>query len=153
MDNALKGLILAAGTVITCIVVSLGFFIARGARDTATAAYGQMNKLNAEFNESDKIMYDGLPVPGSEVINVINKYRNEVFSVMVVTKKSTNTYNYNMTIDGSNVGNLGNTSSESVKSTTNVKSDAYINQNGQFLGETIRDANNVIIGIKFTQQS
>ena len=27
MDNSLKGLILAAGTVITCIVVSLGFLL------------------------------------------------------------------------------------------------------------------------------
>ena len=27
MENSLKGLILAAGTIITCVVISLGFFI------------------------------------------------------------------------------------------------------------------------------
>ena len=35
MENSLKGLLLAAGTIITCIIISLGFYIAREAKDTA----------------------------------------------------------------------------------------------------------------------
>ena len=90
MENSLKGLLLAAGTIITCIVISLGFFIAREARDTAADGAGQISKLNAEFNESDKVMYDGLKVSGSEVINVINKFRNNTLAIKVVTKKKSN---------------------------------------------------------------
>ena len=32
MENSLKGLMLAAGIIITCIIISLGFYIAREAR-------------------------------------------------------------------------------------------------------------------------
>jgi len=85
MDNSLKGLILAAGTIITCIVISLGFYISREARDTAASGAGQISKLNAEFNESDKVMYDGLSVSGSEVINVINKFKNGDIAIQVNT--------------------------------------------------------------------
>ena len=31
MENSLKGLILAAGTIITCVVISLAFYISREA--------------------------------------------------------------------------------------------------------------------------
>ena len=47
MENSLKGLLLAAGTIITCIIISLGFYIAREAKDTAATGAGQINALNA----------------------------------------------------------------------------------------------------------
>ena len=152
MDNSLKGLILAAGTIITCIVISLGFYISREARDTAASGAGQISKLNAEFNESDKVMYDGLGVSGSEVVNVINKFKNDEFGVTVVTKKSSTDYINTVTVDSSNVAKLGSKSSASVKDTTNVRSDTYINQNAQFEGEALRDSNNTIIAIRFVQK-
>ena len=64
MENSLKGLILAAGTIITCIVIGLGFYIAREARDTASSGAGQINKLNAEFADTSKTMYEGTEVSG-----------------------------------------------------------------------------------------
>ena len=45
MENSLKGLMLAAGIIITCIIISLGFYIAREARDTASEGTGQINQL------------------------------------------------------------------------------------------------------------
>ncbi|RGS63463.1 hypothetical protein DWX81_15600 [Roseburia inulinivorans] len=41
MENSLKGLMLAAGIIITCIIISLGFYIAREARDTASEGTGR----------------------------------------------------------------------------------------------------------------
>lgn len=148
MDNSLKGLILAAGTIITCIVIGLGFYIAREARDTASSGAGQINKLNAEFNESDKVMYDGLEVSGSEVINLINKYREEDIAIKVKTKKSTVYYGKILT---SSDTEIGTTSSSSVKDAQKSTSIYYINQNAQFIGEVLRDSNNAIIAISFEQ--
>ncbi len=71
MENSLKGLMLAAGIIITCIIISLGFYIAREARDTASEGTGQINQLQAEFTDASKTMYDGTEVSGSEVLNVI----------------------------------------------------------------------------------
>ena len=73
MENSLKGLMLAAGIIITCIIISLGFYIAREARDTASEGTGQINQLQAEFTDASKTMYDGTEVSGSEVLNVIRK--------------------------------------------------------------------------------
>lgn len=148
MDNSLKGLILAAGTIITCIVISLGFYISREARDTAASGAGQISKLNAEFNESDKVMYDGLSVSGSEVINVINKFKNGDISIQVNTKKCATSY-VNV-LDDKQTEIIGSSSS-SVKTAQNSQSNTYINPNGQFLGSIIRDVNYTIIGIIFSQ--
>ena len=74
MENSLKGLMLAAGIIITCIIISLGFYIAREARDTASEGTGQINQLQAEFTDASKTMYDGTEVSGSEVLNVIRQW-------------------------------------------------------------------------------
>lgn len=151
MENSLKALILAAGVVITCIVISLGFYISREARDTSSKGVAQITKLNAEFDESDKVMYDGLPVRGSEVINVVNKFKNEELSIVVNTKKSSNQYGRAITIGSNNVSELGSRVSNSIKTAQNIDSANYINQNAQFVGEILRDANNTIVGIRFVQ--
>lgn len=151
MDNSLKGLLLAAGVIITCIVVGLAFYISREARDTANTGAGQISKMNAEFNESDKVMYDGLEVSGSEVINVVNKFKNEALSVTVKNGKGTSvSYGRTITItDG--VGTLGSSSTADIKDAQVSTNGAYINPNGQFKGSVIRDSNNVIVGINFVQ--
>ncbi len=150
MENSLKGLLLAAGTIITCIIIGLGFYIAREARDTAANGAGQISRLNAEFNESDKVIYDGLKVSGSEVVNVINKFKNETISIQVTTKKGTAFYNYTLNNDGTALGNKGGAS---VKTAQDCTSSTYINPNEQFLGVVVRDINNTIIGISFYQQT
>lgn len=150
MENSLKGLLLAAGTIVTCIIIGLGFFIAREARDTAAGGAGEISKLNAEFEESDKVMYDGLSVSGSEVVNVINKFRNEEICIRVKTKKGTFQYNY--TISGNEDSpSLGGASGTSVKDAQKTTSNNYINPNAQFQGSIIRDINNTIIGLSFQQ--
>lgn len=145
MENSLKGLLLAAGTVITCIIIGLGFYIAREARDTASSGAGQINRLNAEFMESDKVMYDGIRVSGSEVVNVINKFKNDDLYVRVFTKKGSDIYY------GKNCKSLSGTS-DGYKTDTNSSEASYINPNGIFSGEVKRNENNVIMGIEFTQQ-
>ncbi len=149
MDNSLKGLILAAGVIITCLVVGIGFYISREASAAATNGTGQISRMNKEVAESDKVMYDGLDVTGSEVINAINKYKSEDISVKVQTKKSIVYYNRLLSDDDKE---LGNNSSASVKNTQQITSDYYINQKAQFTGEILRDVNDTIIGISFVQQ-
>lgn len=149
MENALKGLILAAGVIITCLVIGLGFYISREANAAATNGTGQISKMNREFSESDKVMYDGLDVTGAEVVNVINKYKNEDIAVKVSTKKST--VYYNRVLSDSDT-KLGSSSPATVKDTQSITSDYYINQKAQFTGAVLRDVNGTIIGISYSQK-
>lgn len=148
MENSLKGLILAAGTIITCVVISLGFFISREAKETAANGANQINKLNSEFVESDKIIYDGATVSGSEVINVIKKMKNDKIGILVVTNKSSNYYGYKFDEATGNLMDKVEGDYAEACISTNVK---YINPYANFEGKVIKDSNDVITGIKFTQ--
>lgn len=149
MENSLKGLMLAAGIIITCIIISLGFYIAREASDTASSGTGQINELQAEFADTSKTMYENTEVSGSEVINVIRKFSDEMIGVKVQTKKNTSYYIYQFSdADGS----LKNASTLDYKSAQNAVSANYINPTGRFLGSVVRDANGTITGLSFVQQ-
>lgn len=148
MENSLKGLILAAGIIITCIIVGLGFYIAREARDTASSGAGQINKLNAEFADTSKTMYEGTEVSGSEVLNVIRKFQDEKVGILVTTNKASTFYGYNFNSNGE----IGEKASGSYKTAQNELSDHYINPNGRFEGDTVRDVNGTITGLIFVQK-
>lgn len=149
MENSLKGLILAAGTVITCIIISLGFYIAREAKDTAASGAGQINKLNAEFAENEKTLYDGTEVSGSEVLNVIRRFQNDVCGIYVTTNKCSTFYGYSFDpVSGDLIEQMENT----YKLARAEENKEYINPSARFLGTVIRDINNTITGIEFTQQ-
>lgn len=151
MENSLKGLLLAAGVIISCIVIGLGFYIAREARDTAANSTGQIAKLNAEFNESDKTMYDGMSVSGSEVINVVNKFKNDTISIVVVNKLGNKSfYGYSIS-EGTNSSTLGGSVKTDIKAAQKIGHASYINPNAQFICTVLRDVNNTIVGLKFVQ--
>lgn len=149
MENSLKGLILAAGVIITCVVVGLGFYIAREAKDTASGGAGKISSLNSEFSETDKTLYDGMTVSGNEVINAIRKFDKEKIGIKVVTGKSTTCYINNISTNENELSGQGATSD--LKNASDSKNKNYINPNGKFNGKVLRDANNSIIGIKFSQ--
>ena len=149
MENSLKGLMLAAGIIITCIIISLGFYIAREASDTASSGTGQINELQAEFADTSKTMYENTEVSGSEVINVIRKFGDEMIGIKVQTKKNTSYYIYQFSDSD---GSLKNASSLDYKSAQNAASANYINPTGRFLGAVVRDANGTITGLSFVQQ-
>lgn len=149
MENSLKGLMLAAGTIITCIIIGLGFYIAREAKDTAATGAGQINKLNAEFSDNAKTIYDGTEVSGSEVLNVLRKFQGEAVGILVETKKNTSYYGYLFNEDTGELGKVSTIDYVSAKKETSAN---FINPNGRFLGTVIRDNNGTITGLKFTQQ-
>ena len=138
---------LAAGIIITCIIISLGFYIAREARDTARREL-QINQLQAEFTDASKTMYDGTEVSGSEVLNVIRKFSDETMGILVQTNKNKTYYNYNFDMDK---GELGKALDNSYKNAQDVASDKYINPTARFQGSIVKDVNGTIIGIVFAQ--
>lgn len=151
MENSLKGLMLAAGVIITCIVIGLGFYIANQSKETANNGIGQINKLSSEFTDSDKTFYDGIDISGSEVINVISKFKTESIGIVVTTKSGNTTY-YGHTISGSE-GNyvLGAETSNTAASAKKPENSNHINSSSMFTGTVLRDANDAIVGIHFVQ--
>lgn len=146
MDNSLKGLMLAAGVVITCIVVGLGFYISREAKNTSSGGISQITKMNSEYQDISKTMYDGIKVSGREVVEAIEKYESEIgegnFSIVVFTGKKTNDTG----------GIVFDSKNYPYEETKKKKSVSYINPDGNFLGETLVDSNGVVTTMTFVQQ-
>lgn len=146
MDNSLKGLILAAGVVITCIVVGLGFYISREAKNTSSGGISQITRMNSEYQDINKTMYDGIKVSGREVVEAIEKYEDEirtgVFSVIVYTGLRN--------IAGTGI--IFQSSQYDVERIKEKKSEYYVNPDGNFLGETYLDQNGVVTMMTFVQQ-
>lgn len=149
MENSLKGLILAAGIIITCVIISLGFYIAREAKDTASSGAGQINKLQGEFADASKTIYDGAEVSGSEVRNVIRKFQDEMVGVLVKTNKGNTYYGYHFSEE---TGELEEGETGEYSQTQTQGTQQYINPAGRFSGTLIRDANGAITGLVFQQK-
>lgn len=143
MDNSLKGLILAAGVMITCLVISLGFYTSGEAKEIASTSNSELNEFSTELKEGDITSFDGLSVTGGDVVNFIKKKLDQYSSteisplaIYVKTSVSENTY-------------INNSIFANIKNFTHSQ---YINPLGKFTGEVIRDANDVISEVRFVQQ-
>jgi len=144
IDVAYKLLILAATTIITCIVIGIGFIAANNAKSIGNTTIDKLNSLNKELMESDIEMYDGLIITGSDVVNYTKKelgnYNSlEVapYSIIITTNSTTTTHNNN-----SNLSNL-----------SDFTNSMYCNPMKKFKGKVNKNNNDVILNITFIQQN
>lgn len=143
ISDVTKILILAATTIITCIIVAIGLNAARTAKSLTDTVITQISDLNRELEDSDLKKYDNAYIDGSEVVNFIKRYLGDYSSpdssdiyVYVKTNKSTNTY-----INGDYLDNI-----------RDFTHNYYIKPTAIFFGEVVINKNGVILGVKFTQQ-
>lgn len=139
MDNILKGIVIAAGVLLTIILVGIGFYIARETKNTSNNGMSQLSSMNSDFQEVDKTLYDGLQVSGREVAAAITKYGDQLGSTFIISVKT-----------------LAAAQKKDYNTRTTafpaVGADDYINPDAQFLGSVTYNSNNVVNGIVFTQQ-
>ena len=143
MENSLKGLMLAAGVVITCIVISLGFYMSREAKNAANNGISQISNMTA-VNDAAKEMYDGLSISGREVVNVLKKYADELTSGSLIVNVATG--------KGQAAVNTTYAKAYTSQNDPTVYTNAsYINPNGVFIGSVTSDTKGVIT-MQFTQE-
>ncbi|MGN0243121.1 MAG: hypothetical protein ACI4CT_03555 [Lachnospiraceae bacterium] len=136
MENSLKGLILAAGIVITCLVVGVGFYVSREAKTLAGEASGEISNMLEDTDDMRLQIYHNTVVSGKEVVAAIRKYTQEGYTIAVKTSAGTlvsytESHPYSIEQERKNVN--------------------YINPSGNFTGSLVRDTSNVIRGVEFYQ--
>lgn len=155
VENSLKGLILGAGVVITCLVIGLGFYLSREAQNTSNSGSSQISKMNAEFQDIDKSIYDGMKISGREVIDLIKETinRDEYISIEVKNKKgNTAFYHYSHSVSVG-IHTIAKSGTQDIKAVQQTLSNTYyINPSGQFMGTAYRDQNDIIICLQFIQE-
>ena len=71
MENALKALMIAAETVLTCIIIAFGFYAADAAKTSAAAGSEAAAGYERRLTENSYLIYDGATLSGSELLNLI----------------------------------------------------------------------------------
>ncbi|HWT26414.1 MAG TPA: hypothetical protein VN131_00610 [Mobilitalea sp.] len=143
ITDATKILLLAATTVITCVIVWLGNSALITAREMNENAISQMADLNNDLKDNGIKMYDGAQVTGSEVVNCIKKYLGDF------TEPEQAPIYVNVIKDSIDATYYNNKYFKNIRDFTD---DDYIKPTSTFTGKVLKNTNDIIIGIIFTQR-
>lgn len=142
MDSFTKLFWLSVGIFMLCGIVTLGSWTLQDALAASRKSTERINQFTAEISQDEISRYDGEEVKGSDIVNCIKKYLGDLMPkeeaplyINVITNTATNQY-----VDGSYI--------ENISDFTDKK---YINPLMKFKGKIVKDKNNVIVGISFTQ--
>lgn len=143
MDSINKFFLIAAGLIITAGLIFVGLRMADMGTATANHVMGRFTSFMQEIEENEMMQYDGVTVPGSDVVNFMRKHlgqrANETEDGMTVTvvkgKTSVSYQNY-----------------EEIKEIYNFSHASYIDPTVLFKGSVIKNENGVITEVKFEQK-
>lgn len=139
MNNGLKALLIAASTIITCIIISLGFMMAREAGAIGNSVVGEFYRYRSVVEERDLMKYDGAVVYGSDVVNLMKKELSETADGFVVTVKEKRTgYSY--------------TDRSGAEKAEDIEHAEYIVPTSEYTGKVVRNENGVIMEILFVKK-
>lgn len=127
MENALKGLLMAAGVILTCMVIAFGFHAAEVAKTAASEETRELEAYEKRLFESNYLVYDGNTVSGSELLNLLrfelNRKNNGESSLAYFEISDTNTIR---------LSNPAEVKSLTISGTVN-----YIPPYGAYVGEAV----------------
>lgn len=162
MNDATKILILVSTVIIVCVLCAVGFKMVNEGKSSVNASTNNFNNMASQYSDIDLAIYDGANVQGSEVSNLIRTAidSKKYLSIVVKTKAagSYKEYNYNFndpdditkSIKEASLGTLINTKADEQIESQKSEPD-YVNLTAQYTGKVYKDANGIIICIKFTQ--
>lgn len=148
-------LFLSVAFITLCVLV---FLIAQDGSKTATAKF---SGLNTELSQSEFVVYQGSTVTGSQVLNAIRKYtgENKEFGISVKTGKSSTPVWYGRTVNNTvapgtaGYGAVMGDGDGSLANASNETHNDYINLNGVFSSNVVKDENNMVRAIVFVQMN
>lgn len=150
-------MILIAVVSIGLTVTLLYFFT-----DVFDSKMGQLNEMNSESDEMVANVRDGkytryedTEVSGSEVLNLIKKYKREDFGILVTIGSTTTNYCKALTGSASAGYTLGTgQGSGSLADAKDItKPTLYINPTRNYSGEVCYDNQGNIVGLHFTLEN
>lgn len=139
MNNGLKALLIAASTIITCIIVGLGFSMAREAKQIGNHVVDELHRYRNAIEERDLMKYDGVTVYGADVTNLMKRLLSDSGSDVRIT-----------VTDGI-AGRSYETRAEA-EGVFDFEAAEYIAPVSEYIGSVERDGNDVIVEIIFTKK-
>lgn len=88
MENSVDFMKLGVVLAIVAALIASVLIVFNLGKSKVTTATESLTKATSDLEDSDLTVYDGTSIQGSEVINVINKYKEEPTFYINVVKKS-----------------------------------------------------------------
>lgn len=154
MSHGLKLLLIAAGAIITCVVVVVGFQLTKSGKNDTNKAVEEYSSMMSGYDEIKLTIYEDTEVSGADVITFIRDHadvlvKQQITTVSVKTKSSgTQSYNASDYLNMS-VGDVKDKLMENQAKKTEA---SYINPTGSFLCSITRNDNGMITTIEFEQK-
>lgn len=149
ISNVIKLLTFAAGVILACILVAIGFYIGRSGKSYVNNGSNQYAKMMSDYDDLNITMYDELEVPGKELRTFIDKFPTD--SVVITVYTTQNKQNLKSGISDSDKLSKSYTF-DNHGLIEDKLSPNYINPISTFVGKVSRNDNGVIYLIEFTQK-
>lgn len=158
-DVVSRAITIGASIVVTIIVITIAIFLAKSGKSLSSSFNDRITSMNTSISDSGLLKYDGEILTGSDVVNCIRKYKDEItVAVYKQVSQAANASNLNVGYQSqmfdyrtSKFVNLPQYSNDD--KTGNADGNIYINPNAKFLGHVTKNSNDVIVGISFVQQA
>lgn len=136
------------GIIITGLFVAWMVGFVKDKKQSMNTSSDKTNSVISSIADFDTDAYDGKTINGSTLKELIKEYKKKdtKISIWVYTLDTTNSY-YNYNYESSNLGAAVTITPPPSKTTA-----GYITPTESFLGEVIRNTNNEVVCLKFTQQ-
>ena len=151
-DAPSKGISFGTGLIVTLLLISIMLAVFGVARLMVSKGEKKMDNMNASLSEADYTEYENQTVRGSKVQTIVKQYATYDVSIKVVTGavSAGTVYNYKL---GSNnqLGSAVSDNSTLISGVSDVSALNYINPNANFKCTLVRDSNDAVTQMVFTQ--
>lgn len=153
-NEASNGIGFGSGLLLTIALITIVVMVFVLSQDPAKSASSDFNNLSSELKDQKYLTYDNTTVSGSQIANVLRRFSTEGkagnLGIKVTTGQGYSTWYYNTVSENGDTINPTTTNTSVISDSTNPY---YINPSGTFTSKIVRDSNQVIRAIVFTQQS
>ena len=153
MSHGLKLLMIAAGAIITCIVVVVGFQLTKSGKNDTNKASEQYTSVIGSFDDVKLTIHEDMEVSGADVVTFIKENAGavaggQIDSITVKTNMSGLSKSYNSSEYNEKKDKIKDDVDTIQSETQNVN---YINPSGTFECTISRNSNGMIQTIRFEQ--
>lgn len=154
MSHGLKLLLIAAGAIITCIVVVVGFQLTKSGKNDTNKAAEEYSAMIGDYDDIQMTIYEDMEVSGADVVTYIKDnaaaiVNERIVSINVLTKSNQSQNYLASEYKTKTVADVKNKVNEYQQKES---AGNYINPTGSFACLVLRNENGMIMSVSFVQK-
>ncbi len=148
-DLVVKIFLIVVAVILVGLLIAWSTGVFKDKKQDLNEGTEKIDQVLSSVADFDLLVYDGYTINGKSLTDLIVDMQNKEATLSVGVKTlagSIQYYNYSVTADN----NLG--AVVTITPSTSKADDDYINPSARFLGDIVKNINNEIVCIMFTQQ-